>query len=348
MRKMSWNVGRVSTKLAGALLMVLVVDFMLTPTARAVIIETVPVGNLGNQSEWAGGSYGGFGTDAQVGAVDYAYHIGKYEVTAAQYTEFLNAVADVKDTYYLYDSRMAGGEGCKIVQSVTEGGYSYSVAAGYANLPVNYVSWSDAARFANWMHNGQPSGAQDDSTTEQGAYSLGGDEDASPLTGVTRSADALWFLPNEDEWYKAAYHKNNGDTAAYFDYPTSSDDQPRSNDADPLQENNANYGGSAISLTDVGLFKNSPSPYGTFDQGGNVMEWTETVFDSKVMHRGGNSAEGAIHMLAASRPGADWNPAFSSLGFRLATVPEPGSAMLLLLGAAALCCGRTGRRSRPG
>ena len=61
--------------------------------AQAVTIETVPVGNLGNTGQWSGESYGGWGPNRVCGAVDYAYHVGKYEVTAGQYCEFLNAVA---------------------------------------------------------------------------------------------------------------------------------------------------------------------------------------------------------------------------------------------------------------
>ena len=33
-------------------------------------------------------------------------------------------------------------------------------AADWANRPVNYVNFWDAARFANWLHNGQPVGPQ--------------------------------------------------------------------------------------------------------------------------------------------------------------------------------------------
>ena len=52
------------------------------------------------------------------------------------------------------------GYGCKIQRSGSSGSYTYSVAADWANRPVNYVSWGDAARFANWLHNGQPTGAR--------------------------------------------------------------------------------------------------------------------------------------------------------------------------------------------
>ena len=63
------------------------------PSAMAVVIETVPVGNVGNAGELSGAGAGGRGPDRICGAVDYAYNIGKYEVTNAQYAEFLNAAA---------------------------------------------------------------------------------------------------------------------------------------------------------------------------------------------------------------------------------------------------------------
>ena len=69
-------------------------------------LEIVPVGNLGNTGEWSGQSYGGYGPDRICGAVGYAYNIGKYEVTAGQYTEFLNAVARTSDPYGLYNASM--------------------------------------------------------------------------------------------------------------------------------------------------------------------------------------------------------------------------------------------------
>ena len=58
---------------------------LLTGTAQAVSIATVPVGNLGNEPDTRYDTLG-------YGAVDYAYNIGKYEVTAGQYAEFLNDV----------------------------------------------------------------------------------------------------------------------------------------------------------------------------------------------------------------------------------------------------------------
>ena len=39
---------------------------------------------------------------------------------------------------------------------------------------------------------------------------------------VTRKPGATWVIPTEDEWYKVAYHKNDGVTGNYGDYPTGS------------------------------------------------------------------------------------------------------------------------------
>lgn len=248
-------------------------------------LETVWIGNPGN------------GADANgLGGVDYEYAIGKYEVTAGQYAEFLNAVA-ATDAYGLYTPMMwvsghpSGDFACKIERSGAAGGYTYNVAEDWADRPVNFVSWGDAARFANWLHNGQPTGEQDLSTTEDGAYFLNGATTTAELMAVTRESDWLWAIPTSDEWYKAAYHKNDGTTANYYLYPTGTDNASTLNNAvtDPDRGNNMNvFDGNWLSddgwaigapyyRTEVGEYGLSASPYGTFDQGGNVSEWTEAV-----------------------------------------------------------------------
>jgi formylglycine-generating enzyme required for sulfatase activity len=136
--------------------------------------------------------------------VGYEYGIGKYEVTAGQYTEFLNAVA-TEDTYGLYNMLMdydanPGAFGPNIKRMGASGGYSYSVAADWAKRPVNHVSFWDSARFANWLHNGQPTGPQGSGTTEDGAYDLNG-YTGSDEASITRQPGAKFFLPSEDEWY---------------------------------------------------------------------------------------------------------------------------------------------------
>ncbi len=257
-----------------------------TGVAPAVTIETVPVGNPGNAPD----------VNSGYGSVPYTFRMGKFEVTAGQYTEFLNAVA-ATDTHDLYNTAMdfdanPGSLGANIKRSGNPGFYSYSVAADWANRPANYVSFWDAARFANWLHNGQPIGPQGPGTTEDGAYHDVGDQF---LFG--RNAGARFFIPTEDEWYKAAYHDASAGLAAtYFNYPTASNSVPGRDLTETTNPgNNANYYssgyliGSPYYRTLVGEFELSDSPYGTFDQGGNVWEWNETrVLGSSRLVRGGS------------------------------------------------------------
>jgi formylglycine-generating enzyme required for sulfatase activity len=310
-------------------------------TVQAVDIQTVPVGNPGNVGELSGrGAVGGYGPDCICGAVEYEYNIGKYQVTAGQYTEFLNAVA-ATDSYGLYSSDMwLSNHGCKIQRSGSSGSYTYSVAADWANRPVNYVSWGDAARFANWLHNDQPTGAQDLTTTEDGAYYLNGATSNAALLAVSREADWKWAITSEDEWYKAAYHKNDGVTGNYWDYPTSTNSVP-SNDlitTDP--GNNANFyqGGYTIGSpywrTEVGEFENSDSPYDTFDQGGNVQEWNEAIlYGSYRGLRGGSFCYLAGDLHASYRYHHNPTNEDNIIGFRVCEVPEPASMTILALGA---------------
>ncbi len=327
---------------------------VLASGASATTIETVYVGHPGNPGELAGESAGGHGHDRICGSVDHPYRIGTYEVTAGQYCDFLNAVAGV-DTYGLYSTSMwTSPYGCKIERHAGSGivgdPYRYRISAAWANRPVNYVTWGDATRFANWLHNDQPTGAQGPTTTEDGAYALHGATSAADLLAVSREADWKWAIPTEDEWYKAAYHKNDGRTAHYFDYPTSSDTAPGFSLIDPDAGNNASFCGVPASpyyRTEVGEHENSASPYGTFDQGGNIYEWVETFVRYGNDYRGmrGGSYDSPEYNLRASHRN-DFVPSFqvAYLGFRVVQVPEPATVMLLACGAAWTLGRRPGRR----
>jgi len=322
--------------------------------AQAVVIDTVTVGNPGNAGELSGSGAGGYGPDRVCGAVGYSYNIGKYEVTAGQYTDFLNKVAKT-DTYGLYNGAMWGGlTGCKIQQSGSSGSYTYSVASDWANRPVNYVSYWDACRFANWLHNGQPTAIQNVATTERGAYILDGYTGTDGRT-ISRNAGSKWAVTSEDEWYKAAYYKGGGTNAGYWDYPTKSDTLPSNVGADGYTDpgNHANYNdkgyytiGSPYYRTDVGEFENSASAYGTFDQGGNVWEWNEALVSGAYRCVRGNSfGDSDIGLRASYR--VNYGPAGegSGLGFRVSeVVPEPSA--ILALGSGILALAGLIRRKR--
>lgn len=276
------------------------------PVCAAVSIEYATIGNPGNNADTTG-----------YGAVAYEYRIGKYEVTNAQYAEFLNSAAQT-DAHGLYHVAMAG---YGIARNGVSGSYSYSVTAGLENRPVVYVSWFDAARFANWLGNGQ--GA---ASTENGSYTLNG-----ATSGViTANPGATIYLPSENEWYKAAYY--NGDLDFYSLYP---------NGDDAITVADANYNNSVGHSTDVGSYPFAPSDYGTFDQGGNVWEWNDAVIGASRGLRGGSWGTDPAYNLRAtlvSSSAATSEDEF--IGFRVAAtidqIPEPASFMLLGLSMAAM------------
>jgi len=183
--------------------------------ASAVTIDWVTVGAPGNAADSDLVNCGPSNT-SPCGAVATPYKIGKYEVTNTQYSEFLNKVA-ANDTNALYNTDMGsdfrfGG----ITRSGSSGSYSCSVRSGFASKPVVYVSFWDATRFANWLQNGQPTGAQTAATTEDGAYAL--TPAAISANSVLCNPTASVFVPNESEWYKAAYY--DPIAGLYYDYPT--------------------------------------------------------------------------------------------------------------------------------
>lgn len=345
------------------------VGFLVTAqTWASIVIETVPVGNPGNAGELSGVGAGGYGSDRICGAVGYRYDIGKFEITVGQYTDFLNAVA-ATDTYGLYSIHMDVGDyyndgyyGCNIQRSGASGSYTYTVGNGspadvanWSDRSVNYVSWGNAARFANWMHNCQPIGPQSLSTTEDGSYYLNGATSDAALIAVTRKASATWVIPTEDEWYKTAYQKNDGVTGHYWDYPTATNSTPNNDLTEPDQGNSANYGigagdytiGSPYWRTRVGEFENSESAYGTFDQGGNVWEWNEAVFYGFGRGlRGGSfwGYYGVAPLHAAFRIYNYPTIAYGDFGFRVAYVPEPST--LTVLAVIGLAASLTRRRRR--
>ena len=142
---------------------------------HAVTFDWATVGNAGNAAD----------PETGFGAVSYNYAISKTEVTNAQYTAFLNAVDPTgTNALALYNGSMAGNFGGIELQAGNADGSKYVAQAGREQNPVTFVSFFDAMRFTNWLHNGQGSG-----DTETGAYTIG-----NGLNEV-RSADAKLLDP---------------------------------------------------------------------------------------------------------------------------------------------------------
>ncbi len=224
--------------------------------AGQITVPTVRIGNPGNAPDASTG----------LGAVTYVYRIGTTEVTQGQYTAFLNAVART-DTFGVYNLGMTiVTPGGGIIRSGLPGSYTYHVSEESAPYPVNFVSFWDACRFANWLHNGQPTGLQTAATTEDGAYTL--TPSGIAANTIVRNPGWKWAVTSENEWYKAAYFQpanQGGDTDNYWLYPTSSNTIPTFE--------NANYGGSFP----VPVAQYAPNFHGAFDMAANLYEWTESI-----------------------------------------------------------------------
>jgi len=335
--------------------------------------DTVSMNTAAEDQLWINGSPD---TSSGYGAVAYRYAIGTCDVTVAQYVQFLNAVATTGDPYGLYNPLMGGATSgpnssgspattawstissngkswpvvCGITRTGTPGAYSYALSTSAAanlgsppiptsngDFPVNWDNWGDAARFCNWLENGQPTGPEGPGTTETGSYTLSGATTTAQLWAVTRNAGATYWIPTENEWYKAAYYKSGGTNAGYWAYPTqASTSNPPSSTLSKTATNNANFGYTGTNspnswvLTPVGYFAGSPGPYGTYDQGGDLYDFTETAVQQsvdytgeglyvRVMRGGSYSKSTPIELASDYRAGAD--PAKYGHGrtFRLAT-----------------------------
>ena len=167
-----------------------------------------------------------------VGTPDHFFNIGTERIRAKEYCAFLNAVASKNDPHHLYNIKMSPVDkkatidgklmnnfavGDSRVANIkrtqtSDNTFLYTIAPGTKNipstgakiatenLPVTYVSLFSAARFCNWMHNGQ--GGPE--TTETGAYSL---EEGTlehiihPIfQTITLQLGARWRIPTQEEW----------------------------------------------------------------------------------------------------------------------------------------------------
>jgi formylglycine-generating enzyme required for sulfatase activity len=268
-------------------------SFVSAELVRGINMDFVTIGNAGNATDPATGNL--------YGAVGYNYRIGKYEVTNAQWNAFTAAAGS---------------------PTGNDGGYSYSADYTGAQQPTNNVSWYEAAQFCNYLTSGDKS---------KGAYQFSGDNiNPGSFQGIDRVSSTstygtTYVIPTEDEWYKAAYFKPNGSGYSLYANGTSTA---------PVVGVDSNYNGVNGSPWNVG--SGSQEQNGTFNMMGNVWEWNETlIYFSCPGVRGGSygSRYGAYSGLASSIQGYT-NPRveYDSGGFRVASIPEPATLLLLGLG----------------
>lgn len=292
--------------------------FRAVNTPDEVAMEWVVVSNAHNNPDSTG-----------YGAVNYAYRIGTYEVSNEQYARFLNTIdPSGANGRALYNPQMATSARGGITNDSTQSdGFHYVVKASMSAKPVNFVSFWDAVRFANWLHNGQGNGS-----TETGAYELTATSPAN--ASVSRMPGAVFFIPNEDEWYKAAYYEASS-PPIYWLYPTRSDTAPtiaRCNSNGGITNDSAHIANYAFGATWNGVVGNvtgcgsggagSTTFYGAADMAGNVYEWNEGIIatDFRCI-RGGGWHSVSDFLLSSVRNGYSPDTEVDTLGFRIARAP---------------------------
>ncbi|MFM9045353.1 MAG: SUMF1/EgtB/PvdO family nonheme iron enzyme [Solirubrobacterales bacterium] len=317
---------------------------------QPVKLSMVPGGDAGNADD----------PETGFGGVAKAFRISRYTITLGQYTAFLNAVAR-RDPHRLYDPALATDLNVAgIKRTRTRNGLSYatiapsgavqSPGATTANRPVTYVTWFDAARFANWMSNGQPRGRQRPDTTENGAYNLRSKSARKGLavarnrTNPNTGRKPRYFIPTENQWYKVSYYSPalDGGAGGYYDFGTLSNSQPGNTvSANPGQANYTPSAGSTAGrfsltqqlsidpqqnyLTEVGAFTASPGPYGTFDMNGNVWELNDgdaTASNIREL-RGGGWTSFFAYLQSSYLVGNPITAQSTNVGFRLASRLSP-------------------------
>jgi sulfatase modifying factor 1 len=285
--------------------------------ANTFTIDFVTIGNPGNPMDT--GTTGLY--SSPYGSVGYTFQMGKFEIS-----------------------------GDMIDKANTVGGLLLTKDVGTANQPATGVNWNEAARFVNWLNVSsgyspayqfalQPTSPGYTGNENLVLWTVG-DGSAFNASNPYRNANAHYFLPSEDEWYKAAYYSGSGTT--YYDYATGSDTIPTGVASGTLAGTAVYHGASGTQADPADITQaGGLSHYGTMGQNGNAAEWTESAFaapnddpnEGRAI-RGGNwtQSEG---LLRSSNRTNSFSPSGSSsgTGFRVASVPEPSTVMLILSAA---------------
>ncbi|WOO41500.1 formylglycine-generating enzyme family protein [Rubellicoccus peritrichatus] len=290
--------------------------------ANAFTIDFVTINNAGNGHD--NGAGGGVFSSTDYGGVDYDFRMATYEISQ----DIINKATNLG------------------LANVTAGAHT-------GNQPAADITWYEAAALVNFLNTSKGYQAAYDLIYSGGwsmsLWDVSDQATTGAFTGTNgyRHKDAYYFLPSEDEWYKAAFHQNDGVTANYWDYATGSNTLPVAV-ASGTSANTAVYGGQT-NPADVNL-AGGLSAYGAMGMSGNIWELIESSEDGandsptkNRLVRGGAFDNTTLSInseaFVAFLPDSDAD----FVGFRVASVPEPGTTALFICSVALLVAMR--RRS---
>jgi hypothetical protein len=275
--------------------------------ANAFAIEFVDIGNAGNGNDAGAGGGSSFSPH---GGVPYNYRMAVTETPQDWITKATNVG----------------------MANVTAGAWA-------SEQPAADMTWYEAAAFVNFLNTSTGHHAAYQIDTAVTALTLWTSPEAWQTGGenLYRHKDAYYFLPSEDEWYKAAYHQNDGVTPNYWDYATGSN-------AIPTAVPSGTGAGTAVYKQDTGSFEptsvtlaGGSSAYGTMGQNGNAWEWQEGAFigpnDSSSEERavrGGVWFADETFLRSSLRTRGAPSSSGAPVGFRVASIPESSTAMMLI------------------
>lgn len=291
------------------------------------------------------------------GRVDYEYRILRTEVVQTDYVDFVRAFRP----FWLSIEDRPGAtveSGSPTDNSFTSRGINllggFAVDPRYDNSAVT-ISWRNAARYANWLHNGAPNdeASLTWNTFHTGAYTFTDRSFGSNVYGnpVTRNEGARFWLPGLDELLKAAYYdpdRYGEGEEGYWLYPHSSSETPVVGPPGVGDVGPADLDGDGVvagwERLASGLRPGTVSPWGLLDVLGTQEEWVETprgvaMVDGELLQSGSRTLLGDLFAEIDN-----WSY-FSGTGigftFRIATiVPAPSAAMAIGLAGAVFAARR--------
>ena len=290
-------------------------------------LDFVNIGNAGNVNDAAFDNTPP-GYSSPYGGVGYEYRMGTYEISEDM-----------------------------IAKANTLGGLLITKDTRGVNKAATNVGWNEAARFVNWLNVSSGYAPAYNFAVQPGGEGYTGNEDLvlwTPSNGgydasnLYRNSSARYVLPSEHEWYKAAYYSGSG--ALYFDYATGSDVIPTAVASGTGAGTAVFDGGGATVPADI-TQAGGLSAYGTMGQNGNVGEWHESAFDGTNnlttefrARRGGSWDSSESNLRSSIRDANSPTTGLNNIGFRVASVPEPSST-LLMCSAGLLAIARRRRRA---